>query len=487
MSIGAIFYFKPGPANELRLPVRRWLHAAQWWLTGHTSRESATIQGLQVHCLLLLCRQAYAIDKWGNWNSAGSLLRLAISQGLHRDPKNFSKLSAFDAEMRRRIWATILELNVQLSIDAAMPPLISIDDYDTESPANIDDEDFDVTSQALPLPKPNSQYTASSIQAALVKSFPTRLCIAGIINECNREQSYEETLALGAELMKASKTTAFLFHGYLAHASERENRPSLFHHRLLDTITHRLLLNLYRPFTIKARHDPRFYLSRKLSLNSALAMTSHEENINHDSNSQQADQDFFRLCLSGAGLFKGYLSLDVIVVIGLELITQIEEEVSQQPTVPSVMTQDAVSKMAQISRAPVLEALERISDHLCQSIAAGIPSMKRYCLLRGMIAQVKVAHCDKHVIDAEIRQAFMDSMETCRGFLQEYISSEINQSDADGAFSRTGGMEGWTPDSALASSLGSDFMVRNIWHLTLIHCLTELLTYFRCRILPLIH
>jgi hypothetical protein len=104
-----------------------------------------------------------------------------------------------------------------------------------------------------------------------------------------------------------------------------------------------------------------------------------------------------------------------------------------------------------------------------------------------MIAQVKVAHCDKHVIDAEIRQAFMDSMETCRGFLQEYISSEINQSDADGAFSRTGGMEGWTPDSALASSLGSDFMVRNIWRSALIHCLTELLTYFRCRILPLIH
>lgn len=124
--------------------------------TGPTSRESVTIRGLQVHCLLLLCRQAYAIDKWANWNSAGSLLRLAISQGFHRDPKSFTRLSAFDAEMRRRIWATILELNVQLSIDAAMPPLISVDDYDTKPPSNLDDEDFDAISETLPSPKPKS-------------------------------------------------------------------------------------------------------------------------------------------------------------------------------------------------------------------------------------------------------------------------------------------------------------------------------------------
>ncbi|KAJ6176602.1 hypothetical protein N7485_003516 [Penicillium canescens] len=465
MSIGAIFYFKPGPANELRLPIRRWLHAAQWWLTGPTSRESATIRGLQVHCLLLLCRQAYAIDKWGNWNSAGSLLRLAISQGFHRDPKSFTRLSAFDAEMRRRIWATILELNVQLSIDAAMPPLISVEDYDTKPPSNLDDEDFDATSETLPSPKPKSQYTDSSIQIALMQSFSTRLCIARSINECNREQSYETTLALGAELTETSKDIVILFRGYLAQAAGRDNGPTLFHHRLLDTIIHRFLLNLYRSFTIKALHDPRFYLSRKLSLNSALAMTSHgERSTNPDNKSQQSNQDFFRLCLSGAGLFKGYLSPDVIVVIGLELITQIEEETSRQPTVPSAVTLDAVNKMAQAARAPLLEALERISDHLYQSIAAGIPSMKRYCLLRGIIAQVKAAHHDEQSIHAAIRQAFLDSMETCRGFLQEYISREINPSDTDEALLPTGGMDGWTPDSALASDLISDFMILDLIH-----------------------
>ncbi|KAJ5294258.1 hypothetical protein N7508_009079 [Penicillium antarcticum] len=460
ISIGAIFYFKPGPANDLRLPIRRWLHAAQWWLTGPTARESATIQGLQVHCLLLLCRQAYAIDKWGNWNSAGSLLRLAISQGLHRDPHNFSRLSAFDAEMRRRIWATILELNVQLSVDAAMPPLFSVDDYDTKPPSNLDDEDFDATSETLPTPKSKGQYTDSSIQITLQQSFSTRLCIARNINECNREQSYEEALALGAELIAAFKEIATLFHSYLAQATKRTSEPTLFHHRLLDTIIHRLLLNLYRPFAVKALNDPRFYLSRKLSLSSALAMTSHgESNTSLASNLQQSNQDFFRLCLSGAGLFKGYLSPDVIMVIGLELITQIDEETTSQPAVSSVTTPSTINKMAQAARAPLLEALERISDHLYQSIAAGIPSLKRYGLLRGMIAQITAANRDEQSIHAEIRHSIMDSLETSRVLLQAYISSEINRSDADGPALPTGGMDIWTPDSGLVSSLSSDFMV----------------------------
>jgi hypothetical protein len=217
-------------------------------------------------------------------------------------------------------------------------------------------------------------------------------------------------------------------------------------------------------------------------------MTSHgESNTNPDSKSQQSNQDFYRLCLSGAGLFKGYLSPEVIVVIGLELITQTEEETSRQRTVPSAVTLDAVNKMAQAARAPLLEALGRISDHLYQSIAAGIPSMKRYCLLRGIIAQVKAAHLDEQSIHAEIRQAFIDSMETCRGFLQEYISREINHSDADGALLPTGGMDGWTPDSALASSLSSDFTVSDILLLVLPHRMNQLLTHSRCRILALIH
>jgi hypothetical protein len=51
----------------------------------------------------------------------------------------------------------------------------------------------------------------------------------------------------------------------------------------------------------------------------------------------------------------------------------------------------------------------------------------------------------------------------------------------------TGGMDGWTPDSALASSLSSDFIVSDILPLVLPHRMNQLLTHFRCRILALIH
>ena len=48
-------------------------------------------------------------------------------------------MPAFQAEVRRRLWATILEMTVQFSICVGMSPMISIDDFDTLAPRNFDD------------------------------------------------------------------------------------------------------------------------------------------------------------------------------------------------------------------------------------------------------------------------------------------------------------------------------------------------------------
>ncbi|KAJ5128944.1 hypothetical protein N7448_002654 [Penicillium atrosanguineum] len=460
LAIGSIFHCKPGPSNELGIPVRRWVYAAQWWLSGPTEKEAGGLEGLQVHCLLLLCRQGYAIDKETNWISAGSLLRLAVNQGLHRDPRNFSTLSVFDAEMRRRIWATILEINVQLSIDASMPPLFSVDDSDTSPPSNLDDEDFDQTTTALPPSQPKDWYTNSSLQILLSRSFPARLRIARIINQPTHKQSYESTLHLGSEIAAACKEMAATFHDYFSHTAGSGFRPTPFHHRLMDSLLRRFLLNLYRPFAIQAIKDPRFYLSRKLSFDSALCIASYAEYPEASPSSDQiAYQDFQRLCLSGAGLFKGHLSLDVMVVIGLELITQLEEEVAQYPsaTVPF-----PIDQIAEASRAPPIKSLERIKEQLYQSLEAGIPSMKRYGLLSGILAQITAVPRGEQATWIHIRKAVMDGMQTCRILLQRYID-QCQVSEKEGALLMSaGGLNGWTPESAIASSLDSDFMIPNL-------------------------
>ncbi|KAJ5610689.1 hypothetical protein N7510_007408 [Penicillium lagena] len=457
LAIGSIFHCEAGPCNSLGLPIRRWIYAAHWWLTGPSEKDAANLEGLQVHCLLHLCRQTHAIDKESNWTSAGSLLRLAINQGLNRDPKHFPSLSVFDGEMRRRVWGTVLELNLQLSLDTAMPPLLTKDDFDTELPSNLDDQDFDKSTITLPATRPIDNYTHSSMQILLLRSFNTRLQIAKIINQCNIKQSYETSIALDTELNTSCKEMTVLFREYLAHTPKRRLGPTPFHHRLLDTLLRRFLLNLHRPFTVQALEDPRFYLSRKLSLESAMATASYTEFPDNPQNEWQ--QDFYRLSLSGAGLFKFHLSLDVIVVIGLEVTTQIADELSRKPAESAVLPPNAVDQMAQSARAPLIQALQLILEQLHQGIAAGIPSMKRYFLLVGILAQIHTMHGGEQAVQTKIKESFLENLEECRRLLQQYISDSSHPSPLDGNLQvMPQGVNVWTPESGMASNLGSEIM-----------------------------
>ncbi|KAJ5389728.1 uncharacterized protein N7496_000796 [Penicillium cataractarum] len=460
LAIGSVFYCKPGPSNELGLPIRRWIYAAQWWISGPFEKERESIEGLQVHCLLLLCRQAYAMDKESNWTAAGTLLRQAIHQGLHRDPKHFPAISPFDAEMRRRIWASILEINVQFSIDAAMPPLLTPEDYDTCPPANLGDDDFDQSTTDIPPPQPKKYYTTSSLQSLLCQSLPVRLRILRALNDCNNEQSYENALRLGADITTACKEMAALFHIWLSRTGKSMIRPTQFHHQLMDTILRRFLLNLYRPFTTRSAQDPRFYLSRKLSLDSALILASYADPSASFDADETPYQDFQRLCLSGAGVFKGCLSLDIIIVISLELITQLEEEVITLPSGPVSLPPEAVDPRVSAAHKHFIHALERIKGQLYQGLDAGIPSMKRYCLLVGILAQIQAVPRGEQAEWTHIREAFIESMKTCRKLLQHHMSNEPPATMTDGTIlTPADGVCEFTPESAIGSSLESEFMI----------------------------
>lgn len=461
LAIGAVFHCKPGPSNELGLPTRRWIYATQWWVSGPFEKERESIEGLQVHCLLLLCRQAYGMDKESNWTAAGTLLRQAIQQGLNRDPRNFPNVSVFDAEIRRRVWSAILEINVQFSIDAAMPPLLTLEDYDTCPPANLGDDDFDQSISDIPPSQPKHCYTTSSLQNLLCQSLPVRLRILRTVNDCTNEQSYENALQMGREVDAACRGMSGLFHVWLARTSGSTIRPTQFHHRVMDTMLRRFLLNLYRPFAARAAQDPRFYLARKLSIDSALIVASYTESPHSSLGTDQTPyQDFQRLSLSGAGVFKGCLSFDVIIVICLELITQLEDEATPLPIGPGPSPPNPADQTVQAAHAPLIQALERIRDHIYQGVVAGIPSIKRYCLISGVLAQVHAVPRGEQAEWTHIREAFMDSMKICRELLQQYIANGLQLTTTDGPLLTPGdGLCEFTPESVIGSSLDSELMV----------------------------
>jgi hypothetical protein len=269
MAIGACFC-QGEREEDIRSSARQWFISSQSWASALFDKEQLNLSIIQVNCLLL-ARQTNSVGVDLIWIPTGNLLRIAFSMGFHRDPKHFPKLPLFVAEMRRRIWATVLEMTVQNSIDLGMPPLISSNDFDTEPPSNIDDEDISESTTVMPNQRPNHVFTQTSIQISLCKSLRTRLGIVHFVNSFHLEPSYDDVLRLGQEINKACNDASRLTQSYPAYLP----RPTAFQTSLLDIHIRRFVLEVHRPFFVKSQTDPRYYFSRKVRLENALEIFSH--------------------------------------------------------------------------------------------------------------------------------------------------------------------------------------------------------------------
>lgn len=77
-------------------------------------------------------------------------IHLAMRMGYHRDAKHYPSLSAFDGEMRRRLWALLCQLDILISFQVGIPRTIQPWHYDTELPSNLHDSEFDENTVQLP-------------------------------------------------------------------------------------------------------------------------------------------------------------------------------------------------------------------------------------------------------------------------------------------------------------------------------------------------
>jgi hypothetical protein len=205
VAIGSSLDQQEGSDIKLRSTIHQWIYAAQMWLSGPLEKDRLDISGLQLYCLTILAREIFSIGGDLVWMSMGSLMHRAMQMGLHRDPKNFPEMPILQAELRRRLWATVLEMVAQSSLDSAMPPRIALDEFDTEAPSNVKDDELDEFSVSI-RPHPRAIYTSTSMQLILLESLPVRLRILRLLNGLDSDISYLDALALSSELTTVFKT-----------------------------------------------------------------------------------------------------------------------------------------------------------------------------------------------------------------------------------------------------------------------------------------
>jgi len=199
LAIGATTY---DDKFSLRTSAIRWVYEAQTYLSEPNLKSRLSIQSLQTNLLLLLARELADVGGDTVWISAGALFRTAVYMGLHRDPASGPKMTAFAAEMRRRIWNSILEISLQSSLTSGGPPFLSLDDFDTEPPGNFDDDQIVADD---PVSKPETDFTQMSIAIAFRKTFSLRLAITKFLNDTGSHSTYDETLRLDTELRASHK------------------------------------------------------------------------------------------------------------------------------------------------------------------------------------------------------------------------------------------------------------------------------------------
>lgn len=313
-AIGVPFYIGPDQP-QLRVVCAMWIQAAESWLAAPHAKSRLNMAGIQIQILVLLAKQVCNVEGDHVWISAGSLLRTAMYLGLHKDPAHFTKIKPFHAEMRRRLWTTVVELTVQSSLDMGMPPMLSEHDYDTRPPSNLDDCDMGEEDDDLEYVLSVDVYTDCSIQIAFAESLPIRLEIVRLINSLQFDLAYRECLRIGTELAKLCETKTCFF----KKAFKDGYNVTPFQIKLLDSLVRRFVLGLHRPFFAKAKDEPQYHYSRKICLDASLAIFAPAS-----ASVAGVDDDWTLMSYRAVGFFKS-LILFAMSTIYFELNTQIEE------------------------------------------------------------------------------------------------------------------------------------------------------------------
>lgn len=219
-----------------------------------------------------LCKDA-EIDVW---IILSIIVQIAIHTGHHKDPKHFKAMSPFTGEMRRRVWATIRELDLGISAQMGVPRLIKQSQTDTEEPRNLKDSDFNISTQTLPLSRPDSELTPM-----LYRIVKGRLMFAfGLIWDAAadvKSQSYAEIMETDAKLETAHRSIPTCLEWQsMAHCITEA--PQIIMQKLsLESLYWRAKIVLHRRF-----QAAQYTYSREACLNAAFNLLDYQHMLDEE-------------------------------------------------------------------------------------------------------------------------------------------------------------------------------------------------------------
>ncbi|GAW23823.1 hypothetical protein ANO14919_134000 [Xylariales sp. No.14919] len=368
---------------SMRKSAVQWVTEAQYWLLAPPAKGKLTITGLQIMILLSIARETASVGGDLVWIHVGSLLRSAFYMGLHRDPSRLPKMSRLEAEIRRRLWNTTLELELKTSIDSGGFPSISPETSDTRAPADLDDADLMTDDDEPKGAEAGDGFTDMSVALALRESFRERLAIYQMLNATPFRGTYDDTIRLHRRFMTTFKALMNKLKSY----STLERQPTSFQYRFVEIMARRCLMSLHLPYLGPGLRDPAFSFSRKEVTESAVKLyyllfpsaSSHGASLplvtvgdEFEVLSTEGD-DLSRFAICAAGFWR-LLASQPSMIVTLELQTIMQEDDSIVPPTP---------------RPDLLNILRHSLPYYLSRIKAGETNVKGYLFTTALAGHVQ--------------------------------------------------------------------------------------------------
>ncbi|ATY61554.1 fungal specific transcription factor domain [Cordyceps militaris] len=203
----------------------------------------------------------------GIWVLVGNIVQIAIHMGYHRDTKHFPSISPFAGEMRRRVWAMILQLDSSVSAQLGLPRLIREQHADTEKPRNLNDMDFDINTTKLPESRPETDVTPTLYVLAKLRLLDVGAKVADMATE-PRPHSYSDILKLDKEISEARDALPSILKwtGLALNVSSQITIQRIW----LEVICQQLRIVLNKKFLDPSRPQQQFGHSRSACLSAAM-------------------------------------------------------------------------------------------------------------------------------------------------------------------------------------------------------------------------
>lgn len=227
------------------------------------------LETLMLYLAVELFRSSDA--EMGVWLLLGTITQLALHMGYHRDPRHFGgRTTPFAAEMRRRVWATVVELDLGLSSQMGLPRLLKPGLADTAEPANLQDRDFGPATAALPPPRPETDLTPILFRLVKARVVAAVGAVWDFATD-TRPARHADVVALEKKLQEARASIPACLQWQSPALCIADAPQEVMQKVSLEIVIHRARIILYRGY-LRPSTDPQHLEARQKCRDAALRL-----------------------------------------------------------------------------------------------------------------------------------------------------------------------------------------------------------------------